>query len=201
VKVRTEARRNAILEVAAQVFLEKGFEGASMSEIAQRVGGSRATLYGYFPSKEEVFLAVTNGQGEKHMRPAVSELAAHAPGELQQALTRFSAKLVSFLASDETCATERMVIAEAGRSEIGRLFYETGPKVGLSAFAQVLHDAMARGDLRQADPWVASQHLVALIQAEIVHRWYDPTVPVPAPEQAHQMAERAVEVFVRGYAP
>ena len=132
-KVRTEARRNAILEVAALVFLEKGFEGASMSEIAQRVGGSRATLYGYFPSKQEVFLAVTHAQGEKHMQPAVSELAAQAPRELQQALTRFSAKLVSFLASDETCATDRMVIAEAGRSEIARLFYEAGPKVGLLA--------------------------------------------------------------------
>jgi len=201
VKVRTEARRNAILEVAAQVFLERGFEGASMSEIAQRVGGSRATLYGYFPSKEEVFLAVTHAQAEKQLRPAASELAADAAGGLQPALTRFAAKLVSFLASDEACATERMVIAEAGRSEIGRQFYEAGPKAGLTAFANVLHDAMERGDLRRADTWVAAQHLMALIQAEIVHRGYDPSVPMPTPEQAQQIAERAVEVFVRGYAP
>ena len=40
-KVRTEARREAILEVASQVFLELGFKRASMTEIVRRIGGSK----------------------------------------------------------------------------------------------------------------------------------------------------------------
>lgn len=46
-RVRTEAKRDAIVEAASEVFLESGFEGASMAQIATLVGGSKATLYGY----------------------------------------------------------------------------------------------------------------------------------------------------------
>ncbi len=48
--MRTEAKREAILKTAAQAFVELGYERASMSEIAARVGGSKGTLYAYFPS-------------------------------------------------------------------------------------------------------------------------------------------------------
>ena len=54
-RVRTDDRRNAILEAAIQIFREVGYERASMAMIAERVGGSKTTLYGYFPSKEELF--------------------------------------------------------------------------------------------------------------------------------------------------
>ena len=50
-RVRTQARRDTIIEAAIQLFEEAGYEGASMSELARRLGGSKATLYGYFPSK------------------------------------------------------------------------------------------------------------------------------------------------------
>ena len=50
-KVKTEARREAIVEAAAQLFQEMGYERASMNELAKRLGGSKTTLYNYFPSK------------------------------------------------------------------------------------------------------------------------------------------------------
>ena len=54
-RVRTEDRRQAIIDVALQVFREVGFERASMALISRRLGGSKGTLYGYFRSKEELF--------------------------------------------------------------------------------------------------------------------------------------------------
>ena len=73
-RVKTPARREAILAVAADVFKEMGFEGASMAEISARIGGSKATLYGYFKSKEELFVAVTHGEAKKQMEPALAAL-------------------------------------------------------------------------------------------------------------------------------
>src|SRR5258708_8438615 len=52
-----DARREAILDVAQQVFLKEGYAAASMSTIAARLGGSKGTLYNYFRSKEELFEA------------------------------------------------------------------------------------------------------------------------------------------------
>ena len=54
-RVRTDQRRQAIIDVALDVFREHGFERASMTMIAGRLGGSKGTLYGYFQSKEELF--------------------------------------------------------------------------------------------------------------------------------------------------
>lgn len=201
-KIRTEARREALLEIASQVFLEKGYARTSMAEIAQREGASKATLYGYFPSKEILFLAVTQAEGEKHMDAAVAEMTKQSmAGKLKPALTRFGEALVNFLGSDAACATHRMVIAEAGHTEIGRLFYEAGPKRGMTITAEILKAAMSRGELRHTDAWIATQHLIGLINAEIQHRWFDPAVPAPTAAEARSMAERAVDVFLRGYAP
>ncbi len=54
-KTKTESKRQAILKAAADVFRDVGFERASMEEIRARIGGSKATLYNYFPSKEKLF--------------------------------------------------------------------------------------------------------------------------------------------------
>lgn len=74
-RVRTEAKRDAILEAAAEVFLEAGFEGASMSQIAARAGGSKRTLYGYFPSKEELFVAMAHNVATSFLDPVVDALS------------------------------------------------------------------------------------------------------------------------------
>ena len=51
-------RRSAIMDCAEDIFLEEGFQAASMSAIAARLGGSKGTLYNYFESKEELYAAV-----------------------------------------------------------------------------------------------------------------------------------------------
>src|SRR5580692_6870568 len=56
-KTSRDQRRDAIVEVARQVFFEEGYAAASMSTIAARLGGSKGTLYNYFRSKEELFEA------------------------------------------------------------------------------------------------------------------------------------------------
>lgn len=199
-KVRTEARREAILEVASQVFLEFGFERTSMSEIVKRIGGSKSTIYGYFPSKEALFVAVTHAAGEKHMDAAVAEMAAHAGGDLGQVLTRFAEKLVSFLCSDETVAVHRMVLGEAGHSDIGQLFYDGGPKRGLVVIADVFRQAMERGELRREEPWIVAQQFGALINAENQYRWFCRDVAPLTKAEVKRTAERAVSVFLRAYA-
>jgi AcrR family transcriptional regulator len=201
VKVRTEARRDAILEVASQVFLEFGFERTSMSEIVKRIGGSKSTIYGYFPSKEALFLAVTHAAGKKHMDTALADFAAYKGGDLLPALTRFSEKLVGFLWSDEAVAVQRMVLGEAGHSDIGQLYYEGGPKRGLLVIAEVFRQAMERGELRREDPWMVAQHFGSLIQAEHQHRWFCREVAPLAKTQVKRTAERAVAVFIRAYGP
>src|SRR5437879_1517334 len=73
-----DSRREAILDVATEVFLEVGYSCASMSTIAARVGGSKGTLYNYFKSKEELFAAYV-GRYCARYQEIMDELIVHAP--------------------------------------------------------------------------------------------------------------------------
>ena len=201
-KVRTEARREAILEVASEVFLELGFERASIAEIVRRIGGSKSTIYGYYPSKEALFQAVTLAAGERHIRTAFDELAAHdIRSGVHGVLGSFCNKLVQFLCSPQMQATHRMVLAEAGHSNMGELFYEAGPGRGACELAEFLRAAMDNGHLRTEDPQVAALQLFSLLNAETQVRWYYRNPPRLTEQEMQGVAERALATFARAYAP
>ncbi|MBZ8143515.1 transcriptional regulator [Rubrivivax gelatinosus] len=198
-KVRTPARREAILEAARKVFLEIGYERASMSEIARRVGGSKATLYSYFPCKATLFVAAAHAEGRRVLEASTRELEHSAAEDLHAALLSLGTDLVGFLSSAKTVAAHRMILAEAGRSDIGHAFYEQGPLIGITRLADTLHAAMRRGELREADPLVAAHHLHSLLSAELQPMWYEQTVPALPPDRCKAIAQNAVDVFMRGY--
>ena len=95
-RVKTEAKREAIVEIASQVFQEMGYDRASMDEIAARMGGSKVTLYGYFPSKQQLFLTVANHMAALHLGPAYDELA-RGSDDLPRVLRRFGEKFLTFI--------------------------------------------------------------------------------------------------------
>lgn len=202
-KVRTEARREAIVDAAAELFGELGYQAASMNELARRLGGSKTTLYGYFPSKEALFSAVVRQHATSHMSEAAAELQAgveDAAG-LEAALHRFGERMLFVLTNDRRALTVyRMVVGEAGRSELGELFYAAGPTEGIAALARLFSAAMARGWLHKADPKTRALQFLALITAEINARVYQRD---PAPlslARIRAMVGRAVAMFLHGAA-
>ena len=113
-RVKTEAKRDAIVRAASEVFREMGFEGASMSEIAARAGGSKATLYGYFSSKEELFVAVIHGAAGAHFEPIFAALAKDSD-DLERVLQRYGEKIMAVVSSQEIIEAMRAVIAATRR--------------------------------------------------------------------------------------
>jgi AcrR family transcriptional regulator len=203
-KVRTEARRRAIVEAAAALFQETGYEGASMSEVAKRWGGSKVTLYGYFPSKELLFMAVVEAHATSHLAEATRELVA-APmnrGELETMLLRFGERMLHVLTNDRTAlSVYRMVVAESGRSEVGELFRNAGPRAAEATLAAVLAAAMERGEIRKADPAVTASQFLALVTAEVNARVFQRDPPPLSPEEIRRMVGRAAEMFFAGTTP
>jgi AcrR family transcriptional regulator len=73
-RVKTETRRNAIIEAATHVFLEHGFEKTIMSDIATQPGLSKATICRYFSTREDLFLETMNALGETLFAKTYAEL-------------------------------------------------------------------------------------------------------------------------------
>jgi AcrR family transcriptional regulator len=199
-RVRTEAKRSDIVDIAASVFMEQGFAGASMSEIAARLGGSKATLYGYFRSKQELFLEVVTAQAVKELLPAFEDLDENA-ADLRDALVPVGEKLVAFLLLPDSIAVHRMVMSEAGRSNIGQLYYSKGRQRGLEYIVAFLERANKIGRIRPCDLVVAGTHLFALIESELLPPFHFGLArPAPSRLEIRRSTERAVDVFLRAYA-
>lgn len=198
-RTKSEARRQAIIGVADALFCEQGFEQASMSQIAARLGGSKATLYNYFPSKEELFVAVIRAGVERDLRTAFTLLRQE--DDLGEVLRSFGNNYMQVILGPKVIAMRRMVMQAAERSSVGRLLYESGPKAGWSTVADFLAGCIAAGHLREGDAWVTAKHLRALYEAEFLERRMLNVLNEVTAEELAGAIDRAVAVFMRAYGP
>ncbi len=204
---RTEARRQAIIDVAAEVFREQGYERASMSEISARLGGSKATLYSYFKSKEELMGAVMSGvTGDRASAVfgTLSQRILSSMGEetddLRERLDRFAVAFMTLVFNPDLLALRRMVISQGDREGFSQIFYERGPRQGFLLLAGFLEQCMNEGKLRREDPWVAAMHLKSLLESEYFDQAMTGYVKTVSPTMIREAAKRAVDVFWRAYA-
>ena len=124
-RVKTDDRRKAILDVAIEVFRDVGYARASMAMISARIGGSKGTLYGYFKSKEALFAAAMMAVMEEQADEIMGLLDLSEP-DVSLALRRFGEALLALLTSADTLAIMRAAIAEGASSTLGATLYEMG---------------------------------------------------------------------------
>lgn len=194
------SRREAILDVAAEVFMECGYAAASMSAIAARVGGSKGTLYNYFRSKEQLFAAYVERQclwQQTLMDQRMSQAT-----DVRDALTSVGRTLLTMVVSGFGLRNFTIIAAEAARvPEIGQAFYEAGPRRGLALVAQYVARASAAGDLRPCDPERAAHHFVGLCQHRLFKARLCNAAPEPSEADVEAEVAAAIEVFMAAYGP
>jgi AcrR family transcriptional regulator len=198
-KTKTEAKRQAILKAAGDVFREVGFERASMSDIRARMGGSKATLYNYFPSKEALFFEVIHNAKERELEATAGALNPDAH-DLKQELVRFGQNFLKAVYSPEAIAVRRLAIAESRHSDSGRLSFERAVFPTEKQVAEFLRKAMKRGALRTAEAKIAAMHLLSLLESELLQRVLLGVIDSVSPEALRSAVRRAVDVFLLGYA-
>ncbi len=193
------ARRATIIAVARASFLDHGYAATSMSTIAAALGGSKGTLWAYFPSKEALFAAVLD---DVTVAFRVELADALRPGrDFRTTLVDFARRFSLKMLNPDAVRLHRLVVGEGGRfPEIGRQFYDRGPADIMARLSTYLAGAMANGDLRPADPLRASQHLMQLVQThQNLRLWGVASAPDEAAVDAH--ATEVVDLFRRAYAP
>ena len=196
---KSERRRQAILDVAKALFQAQGYAATSMSEIAARLGGSKGTLYNYFRSKEELFAAFMIDTCQIGSN-AVFEPLEPAGADLREALIDLGVNFLTFLLMPDTLAVHRLVVAECGRfPELGRIFYETGPKRGQENLARFFAPIVAEGRLKAGDPMEIGHWYKDILLGDVYNRtlWGVLGELTPADTRAH--VSRAVDVFLRAF--
>jgi AcrR family transcriptional regulator len=154
-------RRSAILEIAREAFVKDGYAATSMSHIAARVGGSKATLYSLFSSKKDLFVAVADLESTRILDAMfdVPEMG----GEPKAALAGLCRRFLSVVLSDDMIASYRLIVSESARvPEVGRVTYELGLRHGLERLAVYFRRMMQSGALRTANSLIAAESFLDL---------------------------------------
>lgn len=188
------------MAVAYASFLEHGYAATTMSGIAAKIGGSKATLWSYFPSKEALFEAVLD-QATAAFRLQLSSLLDPC-GDPEQTLRTFCTSFLEKVTLPEAIALHRLVHAEAGRfPEMGEIFYERAPRTTQALLGAFLASAMDRGLLRPGDPRQAAKVLTVLCMSGCHQQLLLGRLKAPTPELISADADAAIAIFLRAYAP
>jgi AcrR family transcriptional regulator len=133
-----------ILDAAKKVFLERGFEGASVDEIADVAHAGKPTIYARFPGKEALFAAVM----ARHVREVTGSYESIEPtgATIEEGLVSIAMAILRKILAAETVGLCRATVAEARRfPDLASRVHRMGRERGTEAAALLL------GELAQSD--------------------------------------------------
>jgi TetR/AcrR family transcriptional repressor of mexJK operon len=192
------AKAESILTAARRTFLAGGFGAASMDAIAREAGASKATVYAYFASKEQLFGAIVADMSERYFRNfSASELDT---ADIGASLTTLARQFLDLLLAPDTIALNRILIGEVTRfPALGEVFWEAGPARTRAQIEAFLRRAADAGSLRIDDPREAAEQFASLVRGEIHLRHLMRREATPGPEAIAAAAGRAVDTFLRAF--
>ena len=197
-RVRTEEKRREIVRVASDLFMENGFDRTSMSMISEKVGGSKATLYGYFHSKEEILQEVlvydVTEEADRLMNEFLSEK------DLRNGLVKLGVAYMTRRLSAAPIANVRMVATQPNGSEIGKRFYETVLRPAWRRLASRLELMMDEGILKRADPWITAMQWKGMCEWDMFEKRLLGAIPAGDPKEILTAATHAADSFLTLYA-
>jgi AcrR family transcriptional regulator len=194
-----EKRRRAILDAALRLFGEQGHDATTMSDIVADVGGSKATLYKYFPSKEALLHEVVETSAIPDFVAFDALLDGDAP--IAERIRAFVRAHLAYQVNPKVIHARRLLAFEVHRSQLARRLYETSTVPAWRLIAASLSREMDRGALRKDDPWLAVMFLKALIDGYIPALLDLDAIDPPSDEELRATADAAADVFARAYAP
>jgi TetR/AcrR family transcriptional repressor of mexJK operon len=193
-----QLRIDHLLEVAAEVFMEMGYQGASTAEIARRAQASKATFYARFANKEKLFLAVLRKRTDQVFQEHSSAYELDAP--VRETLLTIAKVVLDVVLSPRHLALLRIVHTESPRfPELGKTLYELGPGRSAKLLASYLRNQAGRGTLKIQDPELAAEQMMDLISGSLLRKaLLGVSLGSPWSEQKHRV-EAAVDTFLRAY--
>lgn len=163
---RSEDKNRAILDAAGDLFLSRGFDHASMDEVAKSAGVSKQTVYGHFQSKEQLFRAVIADKIASYFpENPIEYVASHA---IDRTLTLIARQYLSLVLSEDAVTMFRSLVASAAsHPRMISLYYEEGPARLNAEIASCLDTAVARGELSCPDTACAARDFATLLRGDL----------------------------------
>jgi AcrR family transcriptional regulator len=191
------SKRRQILDGARKVFMDLGFDGASMGEIARSAGVSKGTLYVYFADKSRLFEAIVEEESLEQGKVAFN---FDPERDVTTTLTEFGQAYIQLLCRPGGGSATRTVMAIAERMpEVGRRFYDNVVAHTIARLASYLEARVAEGELAIEDCQLAAAQFMQMCQALLFMPFIFQAAPAPSAERITEVVESATKMFLAGY--
>ncbi|WP_298470021.1 TetR/AcrR family transcriptional regulator [uncultured Erythrobacter sp.] len=192
-----QAKREAIVEAAAQSFMNVGFAATSIEQVAADAGVSKVTIYNHFGDKRALFVAAVERECQK-MRGYFT-IDVMPAGSIRDRLTTIGKAMFAFLSRPEMIQFERRIAAETeSEPAVGFAFLEAGPWRMKEDFSAFLQHAAECGELNVDDTYLAAEQFVSMCKGmgDLEHRFGSQV----SKEDSEKRIAGAVDVFLAAYA-
>jgi len=193
---RGVARRQAFLKAARTVFLENGYEAASVNDVVRLAGGSLATLYSQFGSKEGLFFAVASDQHDRLARDIVPQNVDHLPFE--EYLHAFGESLLRATLSREHMAFYRSFIAEGRKfPELLKRYLANGAEDVRGVLSTRIEAWAKENSVNLVDADMLPAYFINLLRTRLHYRMLSEDEFTPTEEEIREHVAKAVRFFLR----
>ncbi len=192
-------RRDKIIQAATRVFVQSGFESASLQDIVALAGGSLATLYRLFGNKEGLFYAVIERKSDQLLGEIdYGDLQHKTP---KDALQVIGMRFFSMVISPEVGAIHRLLIGEAVRTpKLREIFLTLATERAIRNLADYLQTQVDKQTLDIQDCFIAASHFMGALKGNYhIRCMLGEVVNLPL-EQQEKFVTAAVDMFLGGYA-
>ena len=191
------SKRRQILDGARKVFMDLGFDGASMGEIARSAGVSKGTLYVYFDDKNRLFEAIVEEEALEQGKVAFN---FDPERDVTTTLMEFGQAYIQLLCRPGGGSATRTVMAIAERMpEVGRRFYNNVIALTIARLAAYLDERATAGDLEIKDRQLAATQFMQLCQASLFMPFIFQAAPAPSAERIAEVVASATRMFLAAY--
>lgn len=194
---RKDARPSEIIEAAADVFVEHGFAAAKLTDVAQRAGIVKGTLYRYYDTKEDLFRAVVQHAVAANLL-GIEQAATAFRGSLAELVPLLLMQAANTMDSARVPALARLVIGESRAfPDLARIWHDNVVARLLTLLTVLITEAQARGEVRPGDPGVHAFSIVGPMVTGMLFREVFGASGPHAPNLAALAAQHA-ETVMRG---
>jgi AcrR family transcriptional regulator len=191
------SKRRQILDGARKVFMDLGFDGASMNEIARAAGVSKGTLYVYFTDKSRLFEAIVEDEALEKAKIAYN---LDPRRDVETTLREFGRTYIGSICRPGGGSSIRTVMAIAERMpDVGRQFYENVLANTINRLADYLRAHVRPGDLAIDDCGLAAAQFLQMCQATLFLPFVFQAEPAPSAERIARVVDSATRLFLQTY--
>lgn len=194
---RSEEKRMAILDAAAQLFTLNGYVQTSMDQIAQAADVSKQTVYSHFGDKQGVFIAAIQ---RKCIADTLCDELFSQPLSVDVMLLELARQLNQLLLSDESVRLSRLCMAGAEQHpEVSQMFYDAGPDHFADVLQGYLTEQVKLGHLVIDNLPFATWQFIQMINGDAPYRAKLGLEQRLNPQELDNYLQNSVALFLRGY--